>query len=605
MKTISDITIQEEPNEMDDHLLELLGNQFNFDHEKGLAEWIKNSVDAYIRTGVPDDEQNVIIRFFDDPGGKALIECLDFVGMSSSDIMGAFKRWGDPEASKRGIKTKTYGGHGNGGKFYMRQMFKESYFITYKDGKLNVYGFSPQKKYGFAKNEKDVVIGPGEALKQAGVWTSIPDSMREKVLKGESGFTLIRGISPAEMPKKIKTNIICKKIVNHPQARRVLSKVPVQVFHNDNELYSRLIPDEIKPKLGFEEPIVLSIPNELKFEKNGEEKTVKMTDEEHSPGKLTLKTSELALGVSGRFKELNRIDILGGLGVIASYKITDLPRAHYLNSEWIYGECECSILENKDKCAVTNDREKLNNADTAIALLDWIALQVDELAIKIQEEQRKEQQEVTAKLSAKYNDFLNSWKNKFLNKLITKVTVGSGSGAGIGSGEGGSGSSGEPTGSNSFGGAKRNSGGANEDNPKDQKGGKFPEVKLSSFDEDPLEPGVVFHADPRHPIIYQRPQDVPAGIYWINTSSPLAKKIIDKYGAESLRWRDFLFQRYVDIFVREGLEAVQKKDPDSLSADGISRKIDEIVTEIHQAASTDLSDFLFDDSYDPSVGTPF
>jgi hypothetical protein len=591
MTNIPTIKINEEPNIMDDHLLDLLGGQFNFDHEKGLAEWIKNSVDAYIRKGVSDNQQNVIIRFRDNKGGEALIECVDFVGMSAQDIGGAFKRWGDPEASKRGLKTKTYGGHGNGGKFYMRQMFKESYFITYWDGYLNIYGFSTNKKYGFAEGKKNIPMTPEEALKEANLWGNIPESLKNKVLNKETGFTLVRGITPFEMPKKIKSNVICKKIINHPQARRVLTKVPVQVFHNEKEIYNRLIPDEIKPKKGFEEPIIIPIPDEIPYEKHGEDRMAVMTSAEFPSGYLVLKTSELALGGQGRFSELSRIDILGGVGVIASYRITDLPRQHYLNSEWIYGECECSILEDQNNCAVTNDREKLNNTDTARALTKWIAEQIDDLALKIQEQQKQEQQEVTAKLSSKYNDFLNQWKNKFLNKLMTKVAVGR------------SNSSGGLNETDSKGGGKSGDGGGDEKNSKEEKskkGSKFPEVKLSSYDEDPLNPGNAFHADPRHPIIYQRPQDVSIGIYWINTSSPLAKKIIDKYGPESLRWRDFLFQRYVDIFVRESLDLAQKKDPDSLLlADGINRKIDEIVTEIHAAAAKDLTDFLFNDYYDP------
>ena len=46
-------------------------------------------------------------------------------------------------------KLKTYGGHGNGGKFYMRQMFKESRAISYYGGKINIFGFNVGKDYGY------------------------------------------------------------------------------------------------------------------------------------------------------------------------------------------------------------------------------------------------------------------------------------------------------------------------------------------------------------------------------------------------------------------------------------------------------------------------
>ena len=160
------VQILEEPNVMDDHLLDIMGADFHCNHEKGLAEWIKNSADAYTRHGASDHEQYVFVRL-NDSKKPATIECIDFVGMNSSEIESAFKRWGDPEAAKRGLKKKVYGGHGNGGKFYMRQMFGESYFITYKEGNLNVYGFSKNKKYGFGKNQKNIKMSPEEALKFA------------------------------------------------------------------------------------------------------------------------------------------------------------------------------------------------------------------------------------------------------------------------------------------------------------------------------------------------------------------------------------------------------------------------------------------------------
>src|SRR5271169_3914336 len=148
------VSIIEERNVIDDHLLDIIGNEFKFSHEKGLPEWLKNSVDAYIRQEppVPDDQQFIILNFRDAAGGEpATFECIDFCGMTSQDIDKALKRWGDPKAASRGLNKRTYGGHGNGGKFYMRQMFDRSYFLTFRQGKLNVFGFNEKRRYGFAK----------------------------------------------------------------------------------------------------------------------------------------------------------------------------------------------------------------------------------------------------------------------------------------------------------------------------------------------------------------------------------------------------------------------------------------------------------------------
>ena len=69
----------------------------------------------------------MIVRFTESGKSLTRIECIDFVGMSKRQIDEAFKRFFDPQAAKKGAKQadlKTLGGHGNGGKFYMRQMLR-------------------------------------------------------------------------------------------------------------------------------------------------------------------------------------------------------------------------------------------------------------------------------------------------------------------------------------------------------------------------------------------------------------------------------------------------------------------------------------------------
>jgi hypothetical protein len=137
-----------------------------------------------------------------------------------------------------------------------------------------------------------------------------------------------------------------------------------------------------------------------------------------------------------------------------------------------------------------------------------------------------------------------------------------------------------------------------------EKKSRYPKVLLSGHDADPLgiaQEGKVF-LSVRDPLVYQRPQDTAHGIYWINTSSPMAEAILNREngGVESTRWRDFLFQRYVDIFVKEGLHELQKNDPENFRADVIESKImDDLIRKIHTAASSDLDELLFGQSYIP------
>jgi hypothetical protein len=82
----------------------------------------------------------------------------------------------DRQAAKKGAKQpdlKTLGGHGNGGKFYMRQMFKTSRAITYRDGLMNIFGFNAQRQYGFKQGFENRKIDWDEALTTAGIALSL------------------------------------------------------------------------------------------------------------------------------------------------------------------------------------------------------------------------------------------------------------------------------------------------------------------------------------------------------------------------------------------------------------------------------------------------
>ena len=112
-----------------ENVLDLFGKEFKFDHAKGIAELLKNAVDAYTLEEVADTEQLIFTLFSLQKDIIKTIAVLDFVGMTRKKIDEAYKRWFDPDASKidaEAIKKEkqTLGGHGNGGKYYLREMFK-------------------------------------------------------------------------------------------------------------------------------------------------------------------------------------------------------------------------------------------------------------------------------------------------------------------------------------------------------------------------------------------------------------------------------------------------------------------------------------------------
>lgn len=590
--------ILEEANVIDDNILDIMGNDFKFDHVKGIAEWLKNSVDAYIRSNVSDCDQVVIIRFTDSNKDQATIECIDFNGMTSNDIDKALKRWGDPEAAKKGLKKRVYGGHGNGGKFYMRQMFNISYFVSFKEGVLNVFGFNEHKKYGFASDYKNKKTNFMDALGVANIPKNIiPEAYLEKIQKGDVGFTIVKGIAPVGMINKIKVSKICDKLKKHPQSMRIMDRINIKIIHNGILVDDNLKPEKIKPLGGFDEPIVLEVPQKIIVQNDdGEKNIIVLANDKFKKGRLILKTSELVLS-GGKYSELNRIDIIGELGVIASYYLNELG-LYSPQSDFIYGECECEILEDPTSDCVKNDRAKLVENDKTKALLQWISQQIQDLCEKISQKEQKENEDIKKKISSDFNNFLDAWKNRFMSKVLGDVLFGSDdkTNGGYDFGQGGAGTGeGKGYGGSGHGRESENEGGGDQK----KKSTKFPKVLLSGYDDDPLNPGNRVFLQSTQGLVYQRSQDVKEGVYWINTSSPLANVILTKYDANSSRWRDYLFQRYVDIFVKEALIRLEKKEPDRFNAVTIDGEIlGKIVQKIHEAAAHDLNSFLFEESYE-------
>lgn len=685
------LKIVEEANVIDDHLLDIIGNEFQFDHEKGLAEWLKNSIDAYIRMGIPDSEQYIVVRMDDGNKNDAAVEMIDFAGMGQVDIEKAFKRWGDPEAAKRGLNKRVYGGHGNGGKFYMRQMFSTSHFVTYKEGYLNIFGFNEKKKYGFADGFKARKLKPAEAIKAAGISNIFfPGKVKEDILAGKHGFTVVRGIGPEGMRNKIKFGKLLSKFRNHPQARRILSRIEVWVSHNEND-YLLLKPDELKPLVGFEIPKVLEIPKELKYLEDGEEIIVSMTNKKYSyPGRLIVKSSEEALTRGSKLGDLNRVDVVGEIGVLASYQLLEIGVGTFPQASFLYGECECPILENPEMDCVKNDRSKLVENPRSKALIEWIRSKMDEVATEIISKEKAEQEADQKKISAAFNEYLNKWKDRFMSKIMGDLTQG-GNGFGDDTDDSHKGKkvleapenglafsfpfaeiplneekkitlkasvppipmgsilsldidnrkirlsdkeltiksdvlritpkgesvavlnifvSSDDLGAKGtltakIGKFKAEIGllvvnlGSNEKSKKP----KSIRVLLSGTDPDPLgiSPGGSVTLTERNPVVYQRIQDVAEGIYWINTQSPLARAILTKtkYADHSVRWRDYLFQRYVDIFVKQILHELQKKDPEGFKADAVDNALDNKIMQIHSLAISDLGKFFFDETFVP------
>ena len=574
---------------IDDAVLDLFGNDFKFDHAKGLAEWMKNSCDGYLRDKTPDDEQFIIVRLTEDGSAHLTrIECIDFVGMTKKQIDEAFKRFFDPQAAKKGAKEsliKTLGGHGNGGKFYMRQMFKTSRAITYRDGRLNIFGFNAKGQYGFEDGFEDKKMSLQDAMKEAGIEKiELPPSVKKALEAVQTGFTVVAGEHPDKVKGTANRNGLVERLILHPQARRLIARKPISILLNDETAASRLTAPKLSPKEGFEDSLLIDIPEELEWDG----KWVQFKSGTYSwPGRLVLRTS--AEPLRGNLATLNTIDFIVEVGVVGTYRIYELGPTRFSGQvEFIYGECECPILEDPDYDAVVNDRQKLRTNDRSSALLAWVRAQVELLAEKMETKNIQEKKKQDLKNTSQLNEILNKWKNRFMGQVWAQVFAGKGP----------AGTSGTEAGGGGGGGGGGGTGGGQEGGTETKRKPRFPQVLISGQHSDPLDPlsSEPFYCDPRQPTVYQRPKDVEAGIYWINTARPLAEKILNKYTADSTRWREYLFQRYIEIILKEAIFQLGRSKP-SITADDVVFCMDDITKRVHDQAAQDLNAFLFEEIF--------
>ena len=606
------VKIRAQRNEFDDNFLNVVGNEFKFDHAKGLTEWLKNSSDAYSTTAnVKDAEQHILLRFKEGrPKRESIFECIDFVGMTKRDIDKALKIWGLATAAKRGTSLATYGGHGNGGKFYMRQMFGSSRFITYRDGRLNVFGFDERKRYGYARNLEDIEMSLEQAMQFAEIdHLSIPIEVRRRWRRRPTaaGFTVVRGEKPERFRGTATIKVILERLRVHPQARRLLSHKHVWILRFSESWGERLEPPRLEPREGFEKPRVFNVPRIIEYQ--GEKLLFRTKD--HPTARLTLRTSAVPLARSSDLAAMNTIDILGELGCIGSYRMNELGFMRYSpETEFVYGECECPMLEDPQFDSVRNDREKLVDNERSRALLEFIRQRVDGLAEAMADKTRREKKMWDLRQSSLFNQILDKWKNRFMAKLTSEIFGGTGVGESFGGlgdsagkkiprGDGGTGSGDGNTGDTG------NGGGSGDES---RQGPHFPRVLLSGHDRDPLDEGGMepFMVNERQPPIYQRDLDIEQGIYWINTARPLANKLLDRYGASNPRWREYLFQRYVDIILKQSIYELAKREADFTDY-RVDNLIDDVTSKVHDAAAGELEQFLFEDSLTgsmPSTDSP-
>src|SRR6266480_1265233 len=420
--------------------IKLLCSDFQ-SHENGIPEWIKNSSDEYLRNEVPQNLRVIVLNFQDGRGENrpASISCLDFCGMSSDVIDNRFRIWADPDAASRGQTVQgLQGGHGNGGKCYMTQMFElYSGLLTCLNGQGNRYGvaggsvkfgYFPDKATGRNYVVQDLKKELDKVLSRVGLSVArLPNHAREAL--GESkGFTLATGIGPKGIKSKIKINRLVDSLVENPMMVISLETCSIYVMHNGVVLnYGRALRiATIPPMPGATKPREIVIPETLLDPENGEEIPTKK-GARAKDGVLRLFTSDSSMRRTLKGRHL--VSYRSSKGFLGYKEVTALDvQSPFVDR--IYGECILDALEDFKQ----NSRRHLAPSPLTRAVESFIGEQIQQYAEEFEAQQRREYDQQAKNEISRMNEALDQWKNRFLSEMLS-ATWGSGKGEGDDDGE--------------------------------------------------------------------------------------------------------------------------------------------------------------------------
>ncbi len=399
-------------------------------HEAGIPEWLKNSSDEYARRGT-ESPSRIVVLFFASRSRKleASISCLDFGGMNSTAIEERFRIWGDPYAARSEGRSKgVQGGHGNGGKCYMTQMFRDHAVIhTVSDSKGCKYGVAAGSvAFGYVP---DASIGKGfdvlsledeleRALQTIGLTASVLPRVSREALASASGFTLVSGVAPRGYEKRIPVKRLVESICEDPQMVETLSACRVFVVDNGkpwNNGKALTLP-VIEPKEGYKDERRIEIPSRLVDPATNDEVSTTSEGKTHR-GDLILRTSARNMSYKKRTARhvvtFRFANWFLGFVPVSELDIT----SSYAN--FVYGECHLDSLEPFKM----NDRTRLARGPLTRAVEEFIAREIQRLTQEMEQRDKRHYDKEERNALSEMNAALDRWKNQFLVELVSTCRI--------------------------------------------------------------------------------------------------------------------------------------------------------------------------------------
>lgn len=403
-------------------------------HESGLPEWVKNAADEYARTNRDGDERLILLVLNDDKQRRTpSISCLDFSGMTSDVIEQHFRKWADPDAAaQKGNKLESIqGGHGNGGKCYMCQMFDDRAVMdTVKNGIGCTYGVPADSvKFGYFPSRAE-----GRDFRTDGAPKRLREILRDlycqsdrlpapvqKAVGACTGYTIVSGFGPKGLVGRSAFVSLVEHLQEHPQMIRTLEACRVYVMlngapYNDGRPLS--LP-KIPPIQGGETPRVIPIPEKLTDP--AYRSTVSTTENGKFPcGEVTLLTSDKSMRWSRKGRHV--ITFKAGAEYIGYIPVPDLDVQSPFRDQ-IYGECRLEAL----RPLAQNDRGLLAEGPLTRAVKVFLSEQITRYAREFEAKEKKKYDQKEKSELSKINEALDKWKNQFLDNLFGGKGKGPGS----------------------------------------------------------------------------------------------------------------------------------------------------------------------------------
>ena len=564
-------------------VLDQIGKDFRFGHGKGVAEWLKNSLDAYLVRRQEGSESRsggwpVHIHLADGPD----LALIDFAGATHDDVKDFLLTWFSTSAAARGGRadpSSLTGGHGNGGKFYMREMWKRgARFCTWLDGRATslVVDRATDGTCGFWELENRRMEWQDaleEAVRDSAV--SATDVM-QYIRTGDSqaaaeldaadrGFTAVIGLGGRQILSSNDTvsgrrwqhRKLLEAVRTAPASYRPLQELNIRVAYQGGSIVDPLRPEQIKEDQQWV-PRWSELPRALPAAHGSG--IVDLTGEPDSTvGSLVVRKARASL--TGRRTVRNQVMVIDPAGnPVGSIPIASLQAGHTDHTRFLFCELQVRFPEIEEH--VENDRESFRNSPQMTALKRWLRDRVSECAEQLADDARQTERRKELETAARLNTELTKYAQRFLRELEAEVMVdwldeegggqGGDSGGGAGRGQSGGGSGGGNEG-----------GGGRTDTPGTStrvRRPRFPRILLSGYSDDPGQPGMSRELQPGHPPIYQNEQDVLQNVWWINTSHHYARAAIEAGGPNGQTWKAYHLFMFRDVVQIEHLRMLRRYD---------------------------------------------